>query len=409
MWIITILLWDEISLGLFDEEWLDEVDGWEVLESILCVVNVDLGDVEESLLLVFSKKWWSPRQHHVGQDPYAPWFARHSILNDLLPLKEMEPSSSLSHKHIGWDFTHLTTCQLLCWLVHNLESLGLQTRETVNILAKARRVIIKLFESKCICMFNKNTIKRGFHSPTYSGVPMISLSSWFWHSLLERPKSTIFISPRGQALVSRIFWGWEEGQDHSMGQWMRNIEPVFPLFILSWCYGELFNLTFLSKMFKCNAKWRSTFFFFFIKKISQMSQIQPHTLRSRWTMLFLCRKATPSRICLINHLTSSWLKASSLSATHWLKTSPPAALWTQTHSRVRVVHWNDGKCPRGHCSEKDEQDTNSLYIINTYSAIHNSNWRIEFIQQYGLSKIKNKLKTVFLKWETNFKFTQKCL
>lgn len=140
----------------------------------------------------------------------------------MLPLKEMEPLSSLSHKHIGWDFTNLTTCQLLCWLVHNLESLGLQTRETVNIFAKVRRDHPSCFWVN-VSKFNKNTIKSGYHSPTYSGVPMISLSSWFWHSLLERPKSTIFISPRGLALVSRIFWGWE-GQDHSMGQWMRIIE-----------------------------------------------------------------------------------------------------------------------------------------------------------------------------------------
>lgn len=52
------------------------------------------------------------------------------------------------------------------------------------------------------------------------------------------------------------------------------------------------------------------------------------TLRSRCTTLFRCRKATPVRICLANRITSFSVKASSLSATHWLKISPPAALST---------------------------------------------------------------------------------
>lgn len=53
--------------------------------------------------------------------------------------------------------------------------------------------------------------------PTYSGVPMISLSSSLLFIILERPKSTILMSPRGDLLVSRIFWGCKtkgDFQDH---------------------------------------------------------------------------------------------------------------------------------------------------------------------------------------------------
>lgn len=59
------------------------------------------------------------------------------------------------------------------------------------------------------------------------------------------------------------------------------------------------------------------------------------TFRSRWTTLFLWRKAMPSRICLIRRFTSSSSKASSLSATHRLKISPPAALQMQTQN---IIH-----------------------------------------------------------------------
>lgn len=52
----------------------------------------------------------------------------------------------------------------------------------------------------------------------------------------------------------------------------------------------------------------------------------PLTFRSRCTTLFRCRKATPLRICLASRITSFSVKASSLSATHWSKISPPAAL-----------------------------------------------------------------------------------
>lgn len=68
------------------------------------------------------------------------------------------------------------------------------------------------------------------------------------------------------------------------------------------------------------------------------------TLRSRCTMLFLWRKETPSRICLINLFTSSSLKASSRSATHWLKISPPAALWTHTHRPVKHLIFSIQTC-----------------------------------------------------------------
>lgn len=61
----------------------------------------------------------------------------------------------------------------------------------------------------------------------------------------------------------------------------------------------------------------------------------PLTLRSRWTMLFWWRKATPSRICFMSLFTSSSVKASSSrSDTHWLKISPPAALRKNTHIRL---------------------------------------------------------------------------
>lgn len=50
------------------------------------------------------------------------------------------------------------------------------------------------------------------------------------------------------------------------------------------------------------------------------------TFKSRWTTLFLCKNETPSKICFISRFTSFSLKASSPSATHWSKISPPAAL-----------------------------------------------------------------------------------
>lgn len=36
---------------------------------------------------------------------------------------------------------------------------------------------------------------------------MISLSSWWLLTILDRPKSTILMSPRGELLVSRMFCG----------------------------------------------------------------------------------------------------------------------------------------------------------------------------------------------------------
>lgn len=47
-------------------------------------------------------------------------------------------------------------------------------------------------------------------SPTYSGVPRISLTSVMLSMCLDKPKSTIRMSPRGLALVSKMFWGWRE-------------------------------------------------------------------------------------------------------------------------------------------------------------------------------------------------------
>lgn len=59
---------------------------------------------------------------------------------------------------------------------------------------------------------------------------------------------------------------------------------------------------------------------------SGVASCESLTFRSRWTTLFRCRKDTPLRICLASRITSFSVKASSLSATHWSKISPPAAL-----------------------------------------------------------------------------------
>lgn len=45
-------------------------------------------------------------------------------------------------------------------------------------------------------------------SPTYSGVPRISRTSVTLSTRRDKPKSTIRMSPRGWALVNRMFWGW---------------------------------------------------------------------------------------------------------------------------------------------------------------------------------------------------------
>lgn len=45
-------------------------------------------------------------------------------------------------------------------------------------------------------------------SPTYSGVPRISLTSVILSMRRDKPKSTIRMSPKGLALVSKMFWGW---------------------------------------------------------------------------------------------------------------------------------------------------------------------------------------------------------
>lgn len=56
------------SLWVFAEEGLDEVDGClvQALQLFLSIVDVDLGDVEESLLLVVPEERGDACEHHVG-------------------------------------------------------------------------------------------------------------------------------------------------------------------------------------------------------------------------------------------------------------------------------------------------------------------------------------------------------
>ena len=62
------------SPGVLDEQGSDEVhrQRGDALEGVLRVVNVDLGDVEECLLLVFPQERRLAGQHDVGQDPDTP-------------------------------------------------------------------------------------------------------------------------------------------------------------------------------------------------------------------------------------------------------------------------------------------------------------------------------------------------
>lgn len=50
-------------------------------------------------------------------------------------------------------------------------------------------------------------------SPTYSGVPRISRTSVTLSTRRDKPKSTIRMSPRGWALVNRMFWGWRRHEE----------------------------------------------------------------------------------------------------------------------------------------------------------------------------------------------------
>lgn len=49
-------------------------------------------------------------------------------------------------------------------------------------------------------------------SPTYSGVPRISLTSVILSMRRDKPKSTIRMSPKGLALVNKMFWGWRRNR-----------------------------------------------------------------------------------------------------------------------------------------------------------------------------------------------------
>lgn len=61
-------------LRLLDEQRLHEVDGRLVqpLQFLLCVADVNLGDVEKGLLLIGSQEWRHASQHHVGKDTDTP-------------------------------------------------------------------------------------------------------------------------------------------------------------------------------------------------------------------------------------------------------------------------------------------------------------------------------------------------
>lgn len=61
-------------LRLLDEQRLHEVDGRLVqpLQFLLCVADVNLGDVEKGLLLIGSQEWRHTSQHHVGKDTDTP-------------------------------------------------------------------------------------------------------------------------------------------------------------------------------------------------------------------------------------------------------------------------------------------------------------------------------------------------
>lgn len=62
------------SPRVFNQQGTDEVDGQggDPLERVRRVVHVDLGDVEECLLLPVTQEGRLARQHDVGQDPDAP-------------------------------------------------------------------------------------------------------------------------------------------------------------------------------------------------------------------------------------------------------------------------------------------------------------------------------------------------
>lgn len=135
---------------------------------------------------------------------------------------------------------------------------------------------------------------------------MISLSSWWLLTILDRPKSTILMSPRGELLVSRMFCGCRGGETRA------SISPD-----------------------SSRKNFAKLLILFYVLLISRKQHVHPNalTFRSRWTTLLWWRKATPSRICLISLLTSCSLKASS-SDTHWLKISPPAALKEDIHKQM---------------------------------------------------------------------------
>lgn len=59
---------------MFAEQHLDKRHGGlvQLLQLLLVVAHVELGDVQEGLLLVLAQEWRDPGQHHVGQNADTP-------------------------------------------------------------------------------------------------------------------------------------------------------------------------------------------------------------------------------------------------------------------------------------------------------------------------------------------------
>ena len=66
--------WDVDWLWLFEEQHLDEGQGGlvQLLQLLLHVAHIELGDVQKGLLLVLAQEWGDARQHHIGQNTDTP-------------------------------------------------------------------------------------------------------------------------------------------------------------------------------------------------------------------------------------------------------------------------------------------------------------------------------------------------
>ncbi len=67
-------MWGVDWLWLFAEQRLDEAQGGlvQLLQLLLRVAHIELGNVEKRLLLVFAQERRDSCQHHVGQDTNTP-------------------------------------------------------------------------------------------------------------------------------------------------------------------------------------------------------------------------------------------------------------------------------------------------------------------------------------------------